>query len=155
MKEKRKHRINGEVRFPQVRVIGDGEPKIMSSYEAFQLAQSENKDLILINENQTIPIVKIEEYNKFLYNLEKSEKEKKKNSVKSVTKEIQLSPEISDNDLGTKSRKSKDFLEDGNKVKVVLQLKGRQKATPERGQIVMLKFFTSVKQKKICCTAIA
>ena len=66
MKEKRKHRINGEIRFPQVRVIGDGEPKIMSSYEAFQLAQSENKDLILINENQTIPIVKIEEYNKFL-----------------------------------------------------------------------------------------
>jgi translation initiation factor IF-3 len=146
MKEKRKHRINGEVRFPQVRVIGDGEPKIMSSYEAFQLAQSENKDLILINENQTIPIVKIEEYNKFLYNLEKSEKEKKKNSVKSVTKEIQLSPEISDNDLCTKSRKSKEFLEDGNKVKVVLQLKGRQKATPERGQIVMLKFFTLVEE---------
>ena len=146
LKEKRKHKINGEVRFPQVRVIGDDEPILMSSHDAFQLAKSQNKDLILINENQTIPIVKIEEYNRFLYKLEKSEKEKKKNSVKSVTKEVQLSPELSDNDIGTKSRKSKEFLEDGNKVKVVLQLKGRQKSTPERGQIVMLKFFTLVQE---------
>jgi translation initiation factor IF-3 len=108
------------------------------------LAEAEELDLILINENQDPPIVRIEDYKKFLYNLEKAEKEKKKNSIKSVTKEIQLSPEISDNDLNTKAKKGLEFLEDGNKIKVVLQLKGRQKASPERGELTMLKFARAV-----------
>lgn len=140
MKKQRKHKINGEVRFPQVRLIGEGEPKLMSSYDAYQIAVSEEKDLILINESQTPPIVRIEDYNKFLYDLEKKEREKKKNTVKVILKEIQLSTEISENDLNTKARKGREFLEEGNKIKCVIQLKGRQKATPERGEIVMLKF---------------
>lgn len=135
-----KHKLNGDVRFNEVRLIGIDEPRLMSSYDAYQLAKSEGKDLILINELQTPPIVKIEDYNKFLYHLEKSEKEKKKNSVKSVTKEVQLSPGISDNDLNTKARKAKEFLEDGDKVKCIMQLKGRQKGSPQMGEIVMLKF---------------
>jgi translation initiation factor IF-3 len=138
--KQRRHKINSEVRFPKVRLIGQGDPVVISSYEASQIAKDQDLDLILINENQEIPIVKIEEYNKFLYDLEKKEKEKRKNAVKTVVKEIQLSPEISDNDLNTKSRKGREFLEDGNKIKCVIQLKGRQKASPERGEIVMLKF---------------
>lgn len=139
-KKQKLHKTNSEVRFPEVRVVGLGEPKIMSSYEASKLAELEGKDLILINENQNPPIVKIEEYSRFLYEIEKANKEKKRNSVKSQIKEIQLSPDIADNDLGTKARKGKEFLEDGDKIKVVLQLKGRQKAAPERGEITMLKF---------------
>lgn len=139
-KKQKLHKTNSEVRFPEVRVVGLGEPKIMSSYEASKLAESECKDLILINESQNPPIVKIEEYSKFLYEIERANKEKKRNSVKSQIKEIQLSPDIADNDLNTKSRKGKEFLEDGDKIKVVLQLKGRQKAAPERGEITMLKF---------------
>ncbi len=142
LKKQRLHKINSEVRFPQVRVVGIGEPKVMSSYEASQLAQSEGKDLILINESQTPPIVKIEDYNKFLYDTEKANKEKKKNSGKNQLKEIQLSSEIAENDLNTKARKGKEFLLDGDKVKVVLQLKGRQKQTPQRGEITMLKYAT-------------
>jgi translation initiation factor IF-3 len=140
-----RHKINGDVRFPQVRLIGFyDEPKIMTSYEASKLAESQGLDLILINENQNPPIVKIEDYKKFLYHLEKSEKEKKKNSVKSVTKEIQLSSEISDNDLNTKIKKGIEFLQHGDKIKCVLQLKGRQKASPERGELVMLKYAAGV-----------
>jgi translation initiation factor IF-3 len=136
-----KHKLNNEVKFPQVRLVGFyDEPTLMSSYDASKLAEAEELDLILINENQDPPIVRIEDYKKFLYHLEKAEKEKKKNSLKSVTKEIQLSPEISDNDLNTKARKGIDFLQHGDKVKCVLQLKGRQKASPERGEITMLKF---------------
>ena len=133
--------INGDVRYPQVRLVGFyDEPKLLSSYEAAKLAQSEGLDLILINENQNPPVVKIEDYKKFLYNLEKAEKEKKKNATKSVIKEIQLSPEISDNDLNTKIKKSIEFLKEGNKIKCVLQLKGRQKASPERGELTILKY---------------
>ncbi len=140
-----RHKINGEVRFPQVRLVGFyDEPKLMSSYEASKLAETEELDLILINENQNPPIVRLDDYKKFLYNLEKVEKERKKNSAKSVLKEIQLSPEISDNDLKTKMRKGQEFLEDGNKIKCVLLLKGRKRANPERGEIVMLKFAEGV-----------
>jgi translation initiation factor IF-3 len=138
--KERKHKINSEVRFPQVRLIGDTEPIIMSSYEASKLAEEQGLDLILINESQDPPIVRIGDYNKFIYDTEKSEKEKKKNAQKVETKEIQLSCEIHEHDLLTKSRKSREFLEENNKVKVVIQLKGRQKAMPERGEIVMLKF---------------
>ena len=140
MRKYNKHKLNSEVRFPSVRVIGIGEPVLMSSYEAYQIAIEEGKDLILINEYQNPPIVKIEDYGKFLYDFEKAEKEKKRNTIKSVTKEIQLSPEISENDLNTKIRKGKEFLEEGNKIKCVLQLKGRQKAMPERGEVVLLKY---------------
>jgi translation initiation factor IF-3 len=138
--KERKHKINSEVRFPQVRLVGDGEPKIMSSYDASKLAESQGLDLILINESQTPPVVRIGDYNKFIYDSEKAEKEKRKNAQKIETKEIQLSCEIHDHDLQTKARKGREFLEDNDKVKVVMQLKGRQKATPERGELVMLKF---------------
>ena len=79
-RNKNRHRINADVRFPEVRLVGFyDEPKLMSSYEASKLAEAEELDLILINENQNPPVVRIEDYKKFLYHLEKSEKEKKKN----------------------------------------------------------------------------
>jgi translation initiation factor IF-3 len=139
-RKERKHKINSEVRFPQVRLVGQGDPRVMSSYEASKLAESMEKDLILINENQDPPIVRIEDYNKFIYDMEKAEREKKKLATKNEIREIQLSCEIADHDLETKSRKASEFLEDGDKVKCVIMLKGRQKAMPERGELVMLKF---------------
>jgi translation initiation factor IF-3 len=145
--KERKHKINSEVRFPQVRLVGNNsEPVVMSSYEASKLAESEGKDLILINESQNPPIVRIEDYSKFIYDIEKAEKEKRRNSIKSELKEIQLSCEIGINDLITKSRKAKEFIEDGDKVRCVIQLKGRQKQMPERGESVMYKFFEMVEE---------
>lgn len=143
---KRKHKINQELNFPEVRIVGRGEPFVISTKEALDTAFSEEKDLILINENQNPPIARIEDYNKFLYNLEKVEKEKKRNANKSQLKEIQLSVNISDHDLETKAKKGREFLKDGDKVKVVISLKGRQKANPERGELVMLKFTQLVEE---------
>lgn len=140
MRKQRKHKINNEVRFPQVRLVGMGEPKIMSSYEASQIARSEEKDLILINESQDPPIVRIEDYNKFIYDIERAEKEKKKNAKATQIKEIQLSTNIADNDLKTKARKGKEFLDEGDKVKIVLQMRGRERQNPEAGEITILKY---------------
>ena len=144
LEPKRKHKINSEISSFDVRLIGNGEPIIISRNEAIGMAEDQDKDLILINENENPPIVRIEDYNKFIYNQEKLEKEKKKNAIKSNLKEIQLSVNISEHDLETKSKKSREFLNDGDKVKVVISLKGRQKASPERGELVMLKFAQSV-----------
>jgi len=138
---KRKHLINQDIKFPKVRVIGDdSQGGVMNTSDAIDLADSLDKDLILISENANPPIVKIEDYNKFLYNQEKSEKDRKKNYSKVEIKEIQLSCNIAENDLNTKSKKAKEFLEDANKVKCVIQLKGRQKGMPEQGELVMIKF---------------
>jgi translation initiation factor IF-3 len=144
VKEK-KHKTNGEVRFPEVRVAGEiGQGQIMSSYEASKLAEQHEKDLILISENANPPVVKIEDYGKFLYEIEKREKEGRKNQKKSETKEISLSANIADHDLSVKSKKAIEFLEEGNKVKLSLLLKGRQHNMANQGQVVMLKFATLV-----------
>ena len=141
MNKTQKHKINKDIRFTEVRLVGYfDDPKIMSSYEAFKLAEENQLDLILINENQKPPIVRIDDYNKFIYNLEKIEKEKRRNSSKSTIKEVQLSSEISSNDLHTKIRKGLEFLKEGNKIKCVLKMKGRQNSSPERGKIVMLRY---------------
>jgi len=146
----RRHKINSEVRFPQVRVVGEiGQGNVMSSFEASKLAQENEKDLILINENGNPPVVRIEDYGKFLYELEKKEKETRKNQKKTELKEISLSATIADHDLGVKSKKAVEFLEDGNKVKLTLLLKGRQHNMSQQGQIVLLKFATLVEETGI------
>lgn len=147
---RKKHKINNEITSQKVRLIMDGsEPIVINTSEALRMSREDDMDLILINERQDPPIVRIEDYNKFLYNFEKLEKERKKNSSTSKLKEIQLSCEISDHDLETKSKKAKEFLSDGDKVKCLIQLKGRQKANPDRGHLVMLKFATLLEDNGI------
>jgi translation initiation factor IF-3 len=118
----------------------------MSSLDAYREAQSLELDLVLINENSTPPIVRIVEYNKFIYEQEKAEKERKKNTHKTELKEVQLSVNIAEHDMNTMSNRAIKFLEKGDKVKVVLLLKGRQKAQPERGEMTMLNFIQAVSE---------
>lgn len=144
--KKHAHKLNGEVRFPKVRLIGRGEPTILSSREAYNIATTEGVDLILINENAEPPVVRVEDYSKFIYNLEKLEKERKKNAPKNEIKEIQLSVNIGDNDFNTMLKRATGFLKDGAKVKCVLSMKGRQKARPEQGEITILRFLTELEE---------
>jgi len=145
--QKRKHKINEEIYAPTLRVTGDGiEAKIVTRQEALDIAISMAKDMILISENANPPVVKIEDYNKFLYKQEQKERENKVNSKKVELKEIGLSAFIGENDLNTKVRKAIEFLEDGNKVKLSLLLKSREKAKPEQGELVIYKFIDSIKE---------
>ena len=147
MSKKRLHKINEEIYAQNVRITGDGiESKVVTKWEAINLASSTGKDVILISENANPPVVKIEDYHKFLYNQEKKEKENKKNSQKTELKEIGLSAFIGDNDLNTKTRKAIEFLEEGNKVKLNLLLKSREKARPEQGELIIYKFLDAVKE---------
>lgn len=139
IRKERKHKINGEVRYPEVRIVGDN-AGLMSSFEASKLAESLGKDLILINESANPPVVRIEDYGKFIYDQEKREKESKKMVHKTELKEISLSITIADHDLGIKAKKASEFLEDGDKVKLSLMMKGRQNNMKEQGELVLLKF---------------
>jgi translation initiation factor IF-3 len=137
--KKRMHKINSDIISNQVRLVYNGTTSILSLKEALNMASNEGLDLIAISDGE-IPVVKMEEYSRFVYNIEKKEKEKKKNSSSNILKEIKLSCEIGDNDLNTKSRKALEFLQHGDKVKCIIQFKGRQINKPERGEIVMWKF---------------
>lgn len=98
--------------------------KVVPWNEAVQWAKKTGLDLIEINPKVTPIIVKLEDYSKYLYDLKKQLKQKNKNAV--ALKEIQLSVNISSHDLEIKAKKAKELLENGDKVKVVLSIKGRE-----------------------------
>jgi translation initiation factor IF-3 len=136
-KKEREHKLNSEVRFDKVRIISEGfNGLIISSREAMDLAISKGLDLILINDKIDIPLVRIEDYGKFLYDKKKNIKKPKVIEVK----EIKLSLNISEHDLKIKAKKAEEFLGKSNKVKVTLMLKGRERSMSANGQIVMLRF---------------
>lgn len=98
--------------------------KVVSWGKAVSLSKEKQLDLIEINPNTTPIIVRLDDYSKFLYELKKQAKQKNKKT--STLKEIQLKGNISSNDLSIKVRKALEFIEKGDKVKVVLTLKGRE-----------------------------
>jgi translation initiation factor IF-3 len=137
------NRINQQIKASEVRLVSlpanytDG---VYPISEAIGIANILNLDLIEISQNGNPPVCKIMEYSKFLYEKKKKEKDNKKNQKVSQLKEIGLSPDIGDHDLETKARKGKEFLEHGDKIKVVLLFKGRTIVFKERGELTMLKF---------------
>jgi translation initiation factor IF-3 len=123
-------RINNEIRgYQMVRVVYDdpnGEKfnKVLTLDEAKRRAQKLNLDLVEINSKTDPPIVRIVNYSKYLYELKKSMKQKQRKS--SETKEVQLSVNISEHDIAVKANKAREFINNGDKVKVVLKMRGRE-----------------------------
>ena len=126
-------RINDEIRgYENVRLVykkRNGEHseedfnKITTLSDARRIAERMELDLVEINGKVNPAILRICDYSKYLFDLKKNMKQKKKPNV---VKEIQLSVNISDHDLAIKSKKAEEFIKDGHKVKVVLTMKGRE-----------------------------
>jgi len=141
--KRREHKINNEVRFKEIRLVGgNDEDGVMSSYEASKLAENKEMDLVLINENAEIPICKIMNYQKFIY---EQEKNKKKNKTLPL-KEIKMGPNISENDLGTKVKQITKFLEKGHKVKTFIQFRGREMVHQDLGLKVLMTIAQEVEE---------
>mgnify|MGYP000115736943 CR=1 FL=1 len=100
----------------------------MSSKEAQRIADSKGLDLVKISPTAVPPVCKIMDYNKFMYEKAKKEKEAKKKQKTIEIKEVRLSPNIDTNDLNTKMNAAKKFLAKGNKVKITLRFRGREMA---------------------------
>lgn len=145
--EQRKfYRINDRIFASQLRVL-DHEGKqigILTRFEALEKARATGADLVEIAPQAKPPVAKIINYNKFLYQEEKKKREEKKKAKVSETKEVRLSPFISDNDLQVMIRRGRDFIEDGNKVRLVLKFRGRQITHPEFGKAVIGKVVTAL-----------
>lgn len=121
--------INNFIRAKEVRVISEtGEQLgVMSVFSAIDLAKAKGLDLIQVTEKVEPPVCKIANYGKYLYSLQKKER-KAKVKTKSELKEVRLSLAISVHDIEIKANQSKGFLEEGDKIKVSMVLKGREKA---------------------------
>jgi translation initiation factor IF-3 len=112
----------------------------MSLNEALDLAAQKKLDLVNIAPKAKPPVCKILDYGKYKYELQKKEKEAKKKQKTTQVKEIRLSTFIEEHDINVKANTASKFLKDGDKVKVSLRFRGREKDYKDKGMAVMESF---------------
>jgi translation initiation factor IF-3 len=124
----KQHLVNEEIREKEFRVVGDdGEQLgIMSSKEALAIAEQKQLDLVMIAPQAKPPVCKVMDYGKFLYELQKKEKEAKKKQKVINIKEVRISPNIEEHDLNVKAKNAEKFLKEGDKVKITVRFRGRE-----------------------------
>lgn len=135
------HKINKAIVAREIRlIVEDGEPQVISTYDALKLADEQELDLVEISPNANPPVCKIMDYSKFLYNQKRKQKELKAKQSKIVIKEIRFGPNTDEHDFNFKLAHAKKFLEDGNKVKAYVFFRGRTIVFKDRGEILLLRF---------------
>jgi translation initiation factor IF-3 len=125
----RKYRINHRITSAEVRLVGEGTNEVLAVHEAIKRALEQGLDLVEIGPNAKPPVVKITDFKKFVY--QESKKEQKKTKGKSKLKEIRLSPIIAQNDFENKLNRGKEFLKDGDQLRINVLLRGRLTTHPE------------------------
>ena len=135
-------RTNREIRALKVRLIGkDGKQiGIVPIKEAMMHAKQDGLDLVEISPHATPPVCKIIDYGKYRYQMTKKERENKKGQQQTKLKEIKVKPNIDEHDLLTKIKKTREFLDKGNKVRITCMFRGRQLSHPELGEKVVNRF---------------
>jgi len=136
-------RVNRRIRADEVRVIrgeDSTESVVMSIRDAIDMAEEEGLDLVEVGPNQSPPVCRILDYGRFKYIQGKKQREARKVSRSaSKQKEVRLSPVMSDNDIETKIKMTKNLLSEGAKVRVFVRFRGRQRAHPEIAMKVLRK----------------
>jgi translation initiation factor IF-3 len=132
-------RINEQIRAREVRLIREEGKRqgIMAAQEAFDIAKEAGLDLVEVAPQAVPPVVKILNYGKFKFENEKKVRDSRKKQKLLKLKEIRMQPKIDDHDLDFKSKHVKEFLNEGNKVKVTIRFRGRELAHTELGLVVM------------------
>ncbi|GHV81738.1 translation initiation factor IF-3 [Spirochaetia bacterium] len=131
-------RINEQIRVREVRLIrDDGEQQVLSTADALALAREQGVDLVEVAPQAAPPVVKIMDYGKYKFENEKKVRDSKKKQKLLKLKEIRMQPKIDDHDLDFKSKHVKEFLSEGNKVKVTVRFRGRELAHTELGRVVL------------------
>jgi len=131
----------------EVRLVGTNTNEIVQISSVFDSAEDKGLDVVLVSSEVTPPVVRIQDFKKIEYEKKKARKIQKKSSTVSVLKEIQLKVNISDHDLETKTNNIRKFLERGDKVKIMVRLKGRERENPARARELLERVSTSVECK--------
>ncbi len=120
------------------------EPKVMSINDALSLADEMELDLVEISPNADPPVCKVVDYQKFLYQQKKKQKEIKANAAKIVVKEIRFGPNTDDHDYNFKLKHAINFLEEGAKVRAYVFFKGRSILFKEQGEKLLARFVSDL-----------
>ena len=156
--EKPLFRINEQIRVPEVRLIGDDfteisevaghevETGIYSTSLLLDWALKTGMDLVEISPNAVPPVVKIIDYQKFLYNKKKKDRELKAKTVKTVIKEIRFGPNTDEHDFEFKVKHARNFLGEGAKVRAYVQFRGRSIVFQDRGELLLLRFMKELEE---------
>lgn len=146
-RNKEQHRINERIHVPEVRLVGENITEgVYPTSKAIQMAEDMGFDLVEISPNANPPVCKIIDYQKFLYQQKKRQKEQKAKAVKVVVKEIRFGPQTDDHDYNFKLRHAKEFLEEGSKVKAYVFFKGRSILFKEQGEVLLLRFANDLEE---------
>ena len=142
------NRINNEITAPTVRVVGDNvEPNlVLPIAKAIALADEMELDLVEISPNAEPPVCRIVDYQKFLYQQKKKQKEIKAKQTKVVVKEIRFGPQTDEHDFNFKLRHAENFIKEGAKVKAYVFFRGRSIVFKEQGEILLLRFATALEE---------
>lgn len=147
------HPSNEMIRVPRIRLIdGNGDNRgVMETRAALALARQEDLDLVVINQASDPPIAKIIDYSKFLYQAKRAKKEQERKSRENqiVVKEIQLRPVTGQHDIDVKLRHAKEWLNDSNRIKIVMKFKGREHSHTSLGMEVMRGFIERLGDCKV------
>ena len=135
----RRTRINRQIRISPVRVIDQdgGQLGVLAVEEALALAQERGLDLVEVAATARPPVVKIMDYGKYKFEEAKAARAAKKKQHIIHIKEVKYRPGIDDHDFDFKTRHAREFLQEGNKVKVTMMFRGRQMARPDMGKAVL------------------
>ena len=138
--------INEEIRDAEVRVIDETGTMlgVLPIEEALSIAEEKNLDLVNVSPNANPPVCKILDYGKYRYEIQKREKDAKKRQKVTEVKEVRLSTFIEEHDIQVKAKNASKFLQEGNRVKVSLRLRGRERDYANHAIEVMNDFAESL-----------
>jgi translation initiation factor IF-3 len=136
------------IRAKEIRVIDEEKKQvgILPVPEALTLARQRGLDLVEIAAEANPPVCRIMDYGKFLYEQHKKDHEAKKHQKQVQLKEIKFRPKISIHDYNFKMRHVQEFLEEGNKVKVTIMIRGRERSKPELAKHLMDRILEDIKE---------
>ena len=138
---------NEHIRAREVRLVGDNvENGIYSIQEALKIADGLGLDLIEISPTAQPPVCRVLDYQKFLYQQKKRQKEQKAKATKVVVKEIRFGPQTDDHDYNFKLKHAIGFLQEGAKVKAYVFFKGRSILFKEQGEVLLLRFASDLEE---------
>ncbi|WP_338983096.1 translation initiation factor IF-3 [Spiroplasma endosymbiont of Othius punctulatus] len=140
--------LNKAIRAREVLIINEDGTRQgpINKFEALKLAEDGGMDMLQVGvQPNGVAIVKFLDYGKHKYEQKRKQKENKKNQIRTENREIRLTVGIGDHDLDVKAKKAREFLSDGDRVKVSLKFKGREIAYQEFGLNTINKFFEKVK----------
>ena len=149
-KPEKRFRINQQIKIPEVFLVDENGEKIgiISTEKALATAEEAGLDLVEVNPKANPSIVKIMDYGQLKYESDKQKQKQRAKQKKTETKGIRLSVRINKHDFDFRLNHAKKFLEKGNKLKVELTLKGRERQHPEKARETINRFIESLKQFK-------